>query len=74
MKVYTTGLAMADEAFPPELCANPLPMLAAVIGVLSTSEESPMLPDESKQKVTGAIRFMVERLATLTSLVDSSAP
>lgn len=48
MKVYTSSLAMADQAFPPSLCKNPLPMLAAVIGVLNASEASTALPDESK--------------------------
>jgi hypothetical protein len=48
MKVYTTSLAMADKTFPAEICQNPLPLLATVIGVLGASEESPALPDESK--------------------------
>jgi hypothetical protein len=48
MKVYTTSLAMATDAFPKPLCRNPLPLLAAVIGVLGESESSTALPDESK--------------------------
>lgn len=48
MTVYTLGADSADKAFPPELCRDPMPMLACVIGVLSASEESDMLPDEAK--------------------------
>ncbi len=74
MRAYAASVALADQILPKELCTNPLPLLAAVIGVLSTSEASPILPDESKQQVTGAIRFMAERLAALTHIVDPSAP
>lgn len=49
-------------------------MLAAVIGVLNASEASTVVPDESKTRVTEAIRYMAERLATLQVLVDPSAP
>ena len=65
MKVYTTSLAMATDSFPTQLCRDPLPLLAAVIGVLGESESSPALPDESKAQVTEAICFLAERLATL---------
>ena len=65
MRVYTTSLAMATEAFPTTLCRDPLPLLAAVIGVLGESESSTALPDESKAPVTEAICFLAERLATL---------
>ena len=41
MKVYTTSLAMATDAFPKPLCRNPLPLLAAVMGVLGESESLP---------------------------------
>ena len=58
----------------PELCGNPWPLVAATIGVLSESEASPHLPDAAKTKVTEAIRFLGERLATLVALVDPSAP
>jgi hypothetical protein len=74
MKVYTTSLAMATDSFPKPLCRDPLPLLAAVIGVLSESEASPALPDESKTQVTEAICFLAERLATLQALVDPSTP
>ena len=74
MKVYTTSLAMATDSFPKQLCRDPLPLLAAVIGVLSESEASPALPDESKTQVTEAICFLAERLATLQALVDPSTP
>ena len=36
---FTVGLAVADQVMGPELCQNPLPLLAAVIGVLSATEE-----------------------------------
>lgn len=72
--MYTVCLAMADQTFPPELCRNPLPMLAAVIGVLSETEADATIPDASKTQVTEAIRYMAERLATLQVLVDDSTP
>ena len=56
--MYTTSLAMADETFPTELCHSPLPLLAAVMDVLGASEESPVLPDESKGQVTEAICYL----------------
>ena len=74
LSVYKICLARADSAFPAELCRYPLPMLAAVIGVLSATEASPTIPDVSKTKVTEAIRYMAERLATLQVLVDPSTP
>ena len=40
MASYTVGLATADQVFPVEMCKNPLPMLAAVVGVLAQSEQS----------------------------------
>jgi hypothetical protein len=58
----------------PELCSNPWTLVAAVIGVLATSEESPYLPNSSKTKEKDAICFLGERLATLVSIVDPSAP
>ena len=74
LPVYQAALALADEHLAPELCAEPWPMMAAVIGVLSASEESPHLPNESKLAVTNAIRFLAERLAAVASVVDPSTP
>lgn len=74
MKVYTVGLAAADQVLPPEMCKDPLPMLAAVMGILAVSEESPMLPDSDKGEIREAISYLSERLATVSALVDSSTP
>ena len=74
MKVYTVGLAAADSVFPAPLCKDPLPMLAAVVGVLSATEESPLLSADDKQEVSDAIRYLAERLATVVSLVDPKTP
>lgn len=41
-------------------------MLAAVMGVLAASEDSPMLAEEDKAEVTDAIAYLSERLATVT--------
>ena len=49
-------------------------MLAAVIGVLTATEASPTIRDVSKTRVTEAIHYMAERLATLQVLVDPSTP
>ena len=72
--MYQACLAMADQEMDSALCQNPLPMLAAVIGVLTTTEEVPSLPEVEKEPVRQAIYFLAERLASLTALVDSSAP
>ena len=74
LAVYKICLAQADSTFTVGLCRNPLPMLAAVIGVLTATEANPTIPDVSKTKVTEAIRYMAERLATLQVLVDPSTP
>lgn len=74
LKVYTVGLAAADQVFTIDQCQNPLPMLAAVVGLLSRSEESDFLPEEDKREVTDAIHFLAERVATITTLADPSAP
>jgi hypothetical protein len=74
LAVYKICLAQADSTFPVSLCRNPLPMLAAVIGVLTATEASLTIPDVSKTRVTEAIRYMAERLATLQVLVDPSTP
>lgn len=74
LKVYTVGLAAADQVLAPEMCKDPLPMLAAVMGVLSLSEESPMLPDSDKGEIRDAISYLGERIATVSALVDPSTP
>ena len=74
LAVFKICAAMAEDAIPASLCQDPLPLLAAVIGTLCASEESPLLPEEAKAPATEAIRFLAERLATLVSLVDPSAP
>ena len=48
MSVYKICLARADQTFPAEMCRNPLPMLAAVIGILTATEACPTIPDVSK--------------------------
>ena len=58
----------------PQLCKNPWLMVAAVIVVLSASEETPYLHESSKTKVKDAICFLSERLAGLVSLLDPSTP
>jgi hypothetical protein len=58
----------------PELWKDPMPLVAAVVGMLSASEESPMMTDADREEISGAIRFFAERIMTLTRLVDSSAP
>ena len=72
--VYLASAGDMDRYLDPALCASPLPLMAATIGVLAESEASPYLPDAAKQKVTEAIRFLGERLAAVVSLVDPSAP
>lgn len=74
MPVYVAAAETVDRYLDPVLCRNPLPLLAGTIGVLTTSESSPFLPDAAKTKVTDAIKFLGERLAALVSLVDPSAP
>ena len=73
-KVYQACLAMADQEMDSSLCQDPLPLLAAVIGVLSLSEEEPTQPEADKEPVRQAIYFLAERLASLVALVDPSAP
>ncbi len=46
--MYQVGLAVADQVLSAELCQDPLPMLAAVIGVLATSEENPLQSEKDK--------------------------
>ena len=48
-------------------------MLAAVMGILTKSEESPMLR-ESDTEVSEAIRYLAERVATVVALADPAAP
>lgn len=49
-------------------------MLAAVMGVLAASEESPNSTPDDKEVLADAIQFLAERVATVTRLVDPSAP
>ena len=49
-------------------------MLAAVMGVLAAAEESPLLSDGDREQVSDAITYLSERIATISSLVDSSTP
>ena len=48
--------------------------MAAVIGVLSATEEEAQLPEKDKEPVRQAIYFFAKRLASLVALVDPSAP
>ena len=72
--IYIAAAETADRFMGPQLCRNPWPLAAAVIGLLTASEESPYLHENSKTQVKDAIRFLSERLATLVSIVDPSAP
>ncbi len=74
MQVYEASFAAADQTLDEALCLDPLPMLAAVCGVLTESEQSPHLSDADKGDVRDAITYLAERLATVTALVDPSAP
>ena len=49
-------------------------MLAAVMGILSKIEESSAIAENDKKEVSEAIRYLAERVATVTSLADPSAP
>ena len=49
-------------------------MLAAVISVLDTTAANENVVEADQQKAAKAMCYLAERLATLTSLVDPSAP
>ena len=70
MDVYTVSLAEADQALGHNLSADPYPMLAAVMGILTLSEDSPMLVDTDREDVLEAITFLAERLATTFALTE----
>ena len=74
MRVYSIGMAAADLYLEPELWRDPLPLVAAVMGMLATSEASPMVSDADREEISAAIRFFAERIMTLTRLMDASAP
>ena len=46
-------------------------MLAAVIEILTASEDSPMLNDTDQEDVSEAITFLAERLATTSALIEN---
>ena len=46
-------------------------MLAAVIGILTASKDSPMLNDTDREDVSEAITFLAERLATTSALIEN---
>ena len=46
-------------------------MLAAVIGILTASKDSPMLNDNNREDVSEAITFLAERLATTSALIEN---
>ena len=72
--VYAYSLAAADHVLHQESCRDPLPLLAAVMTVMEATEDSPLLLEADKTEVSDAIAFLAERLATVTRLVDKSAP
>ena len=49
-------------------------MLAAVISVLDTMATNENAAEADQQKATKVMCYLAEHLATLTSLVDPSAP
>ena len=65
LSVYKICLAAADKAFTVNLWHTPLPMLATIIGVLIATDASTTIPDQSKARVTEALRYMAERLGPL---------
>lgn len=68
LDVYTACLAEADEVLPVEFCDDPLPVLAAVIGVLTTSMESDQLSAEDSDKIDSASCYLAERIATVQAM------
>ena len=46
-------------------------MLAAVIGILTASKDSPMLNDTDREDESEAITFLAERLATTSALIEN---
>ena len=74
MKVYQVSFAEADQTLHGSICGNPLPMLAAVVGILGKSEESPLLSEADKGGLRESMAYLSERITTVTSLVDPSAP
>ena len=46
-------------------------MLAAVIGILTASEDSPILNDTDREDVSEAITFLAKRLATTSALIEN---
>ncbi len=74
LNVYKLGLAQADRAFHKDLAKNPLPVLAAVIGILASTEDNEHLSVSDKERVGDAILFLAERINTLIRLADPSAP
>ena len=74
MKAYALSLASAHRMLPVDLCTDPLPALAAVIGLLGATATSDQVADGDGEKAADAMCYLAEHLAALTSLVDPSAP
>ena len=74
LKAYTTGLATALHLLPVDLCTDPLLVLAAIISVLDTTAANENAAEADRQKAAKAMCYLAKRLATLTLLVDPSAP
>ena len=49
-------------------------MLAAIISMLDTTATNDNTAEADRQKASEAMCYLAERLATLSSLVDPSAP
>ena len=71
--MHTASLATAKHLLPVDLCTNPLPVLAAIISMLDTVANENMV-EVDWQKASEEMCYLAKCLATLTSLVDPSAP
>ena len=74
LKAYTAGLATAQHLLPVDLCTDPLPVLAAVINVLDATAANKNAVEADWQKAAEAMCYLAKCLATVTLLVDPSAP
>ena len=72
MKTLALALATAQQVLPVDLCTDPHPAMATVIGLLDTAAANKQLSDGDRAKATDAMCYLAERIVALMALVDPS--
>ncbi len=74
MSVLSHAYALYDATVEPELCQDPVPLLAAVAGVLEATAEGETVSPEGRRQATHALNYLAERVAAVDAIANGETP